>query len=117
MIKVTPQIALLVFGIILVISALVAVMMKNYKSFDSGGFHTFIVILGGLGVFLAMWMNIALWLLVIFLVFVTPLFTGIPLSKPLLVSIGLLFVFDSFRRFGTSMFGRGPVDQVGNWQR
>jgi len=51
MIKVTPQIALLVFGIILVISALVAVMMKNYKSFDSGGFHTFIVILGGLGVF------------------------------------------------------------------
>ena len=40
----------------------------------------------------------------LFLVFVTPLFTGIPLSKPLLVSIGLLFVFDSFRRFGTSMF-------------
>lgn len=38
------------------------------------------------------------------LVFITPLFTGIPLSKLLLIAIGMLFIFDSFRRFGTSVF-------------
>ena len=38
------------------------------------------------------------------LVFVTPYFTGIELSRPLLLLIGLLFIFDSLRRFGTSLF-------------
>jgi len=38
------------------------------------------------------------------LVFITPLFTGIPISKFLFVAIGFLFIFDSFRRFGTSLF-------------
>ena len=40
----------------------------------------------------------------IMLVFITPFFTGIPISQFLLVAIGLLFIFDSFRRFGTSIF-------------
>ena len=38
------------------------------------------------------------------LVFVTPFFTGIPISKLLLLLIGFLFIFDSLRRFGTSLF-------------
>ena len=38
------------------------------------------------------------------LVFVTPYFTKIALSKTLLILIGLLFIFDSLRRFGTSLF-------------
>jgi len=40
----------------------------------------------------------------VLLVFVTPFFTGIPISKLLLGLIGLLFIFDSLRRFGTSLF-------------
>lgn len=51
MIKVTPGLALGLFGIILLVSALVAWWMKSYSKFDSSGFHTFIVVLGGLGVF------------------------------------------------------------------
>ena len=38
------------------------------------------------------------------LVFLTPLFTGIPISQTLLGLVGLLFVFDSLRRFSTSLF-------------
>jgi len=40
----------------------------------------------------------------IILVFVTPLFTGFAISKLLLILIGFLFIFDSLRRFGTSLF-------------
>lgn len=40
----------------------------------------------------------------LFIVFATPLFTNIPISQALVISIGLLFVFDSFRRFGTALF-------------
>lgn len=43
--------ALGVFVIILVISAIVAWQMRNYKNYDQGSFHTFISILMGLGVF------------------------------------------------------------------
>lgn len=38
------------------------------------------------------------------LIFATPLFTGIPIPKLLLVLIGFLFIFDSMRRFGISLF-------------
>ncbi len=38
------------------------------------------------------------------ILFGVPIFTGIPISKTLIALIGVLFVFDSFRRFGTSMF-------------
>lgn len=51
MIKVTPALALILFVIILVVSAIIAYWMQNYNRFDGSGFHTFIVVLGGLGVF------------------------------------------------------------------
>ena len=38
------------------------------------------------------------------ILFGVPFFTGIPISKALILFIGLLFIFDSFRRFGTSLF-------------
>lgn len=40
----------------------------------------------------------------IVLVFATPAFTAIEISKILLLCVGFLFIFDSLRRFGTSLF-------------
>lgn len=48
---ITPLFALGVFVIILIISAIVAWQMRDYKNYDTGSFHTFISILMGLGVF------------------------------------------------------------------
>lgn len=47
---VSPNIALFVFGGILVLSAIAAWYFRNYSSFDRGRFHVFIVVLTGLGV-------------------------------------------------------------------
>lgn len=47
----STNIALLVFGVILIISAVIAWKMKSYEKYDKGAFHTFIAILAGLGVF------------------------------------------------------------------
>lgn len=51
MLLVTPNLALLVFIVILIIAAVVAWQMAVYSSYDSSRYHTFIAILGGLGVF------------------------------------------------------------------
>lgn len=51
MILVTPNLALAVFIVILIISAIVAWRMVEYGKYDTSKFHTFVAILGGLGVF------------------------------------------------------------------
>lgn len=51
MLLVTPNLALLVFIIILIIAAVVAWRMAAYGNYDASRYHTFIAILGGLGVF------------------------------------------------------------------
>lgn len=48
---VTPVVALVVFLIILCISAAISWRMNDYKHYDKSNFHTFIAILAGLGVF------------------------------------------------------------------
>lgn len=48
---VSENIALIIFAVILVISAVLAWYMKSYTAYEPGMFHTFIAILGGLGVF------------------------------------------------------------------
>jgi hypothetical protein len=48
---VTPNIALIFFAVIIVISATIAWWMGTYADYDKGSFHTFIAILAGLGVF------------------------------------------------------------------
>lgn len=48
---VSPNLALGLFGIILVIAAVIAWNMKQYHTYDISSFHTFIAILTGLGVF------------------------------------------------------------------
>jgi hypothetical protein len=48
---VSENIALIIFGVILVISAGLAWYMKSYAAYEPGMFHTFIAILSGLGVF------------------------------------------------------------------
>lgn len=48
---VTPNIALIFFAVIIVISAAIAWWMGTYADYDKGSFHTFIAILAGLGVF------------------------------------------------------------------
>jgi len=47
---------------------------------------------------------ILLFLSLAFLIYGTPLITGIPLSQTLIYAIAGLFVFDSLRRFGSSLF-------------
>lgn len=48
---ITPNFALVVFIIILVVSGVIAWYSDNYAEYDKGSFHTFIAILAGLGVF------------------------------------------------------------------
>jgi len=48
---VTPNFAIILFGIIIIISGVLAWRMKNYAEYDKGSFHTFIAVLAGLGVF------------------------------------------------------------------
>jgi len=48
---VTPNLALLLFAIILIIAAILAWVLGSYQNYDKGKFHTFISILAGLGVF------------------------------------------------------------------
>jgi hypothetical protein len=48
---VSPNLALGLFGIILVIAGLIAWYMQHYNTYDKSSFHTFIAILTGLGVF------------------------------------------------------------------
>ena len=48
---VTPNIAIAIFLFILIISGIIAWRNDNYGNYDVGKFHTFIAILGGLGVF------------------------------------------------------------------
>lgn len=48
---VSPNIALVVFGVILIVSAIVAFIYKNYENYNVTWFHTFIAVLTGLGVF------------------------------------------------------------------
>lgn len=52
MVLVSETLALLIFGAILVASAIVAFYTKNYDTYDKGNFHTFISVLAGLGVFI-----------------------------------------------------------------
>lgn len=52
MVLVTPGVALILFGTILVVSIGLAWWMGTFRSYDSSTFHTFIAILGGLGVFI-----------------------------------------------------------------
>lgn len=52
MVLVSETLALLIFGSILVASAIVAFHTKNYDTYDKGIFHTFISVLAGLGVFI-----------------------------------------------------------------
>lgn len=51
MVLVSANVALILFGIILILSALIAWYMKGYNNYDKCSFHTFIAILTGLGVF------------------------------------------------------------------
>jgi hypothetical protein len=51
MVLVTPNFALLVFGIILIAAAFVAWKSGAYINYDRGSFHVFIAVLTGLGVF------------------------------------------------------------------
>lgn len=51
MVLVNENIALVIFGVILLVSAAVAWYMGTYSYYDSGRFHTFIAVLAGLGVF------------------------------------------------------------------
>lgn len=48
---VTPNVALGIFVIIIIMAAVASFMMKDYTTYDKGSFHTFIAILAGLGVF------------------------------------------------------------------
>lgn len=48
---VSPNLALGLFGVILVIAGLIAWYMQHYHAYDKSSFHTFIAILTGLGVF------------------------------------------------------------------
>lgn len=48
---ISPNVAIAIFGLILVISGIMAWVMKTYKRYDTSSFHTFIAILAGLGVF------------------------------------------------------------------
>ncbi len=48
---VSPNLALILFGLILIISGCIAWFMKKYDNYDRSGFHSFISILTGLGVF------------------------------------------------------------------
>jgi hypothetical protein len=48
---VSPNLALGLFGIILIIAGLIAWYMQQYHTYDKSSFHTFIAILTGLGVF------------------------------------------------------------------
>lgn len=49
---ITPNFALILFAIILVVSGVLAWRMNSYAQYDKGSFHTFIAILAGLGVFI-----------------------------------------------------------------
>ena len=51
MVLVSPNIALGIFAVIIVISAIVSWYMRDYGNYDKGSFHTFVAILAGLGVF------------------------------------------------------------------
>ena len=51
MIVVNQNTALLLFAIIIIISIILAWYMKNFDAYDKSPFHSFIAILGGLGVF------------------------------------------------------------------
>lgn len=51
MVLVTPNVALLFFAAIIIISAVIAWWMGTYGDYDKGAFHTFIAVLAGLGVF------------------------------------------------------------------
>lgn len=51
MVLVSSNLALGLFGIILIISGVIAWFMGTYNDYDKGAFHTFIAILTGLGVF------------------------------------------------------------------
>lgn len=48
---VSENLALIIFGVILLISGIMAWWMGSYNTYDKGSFHTFIAILAGLGVF------------------------------------------------------------------
>ncbi len=48
---ISENIALLIFGVILILSVLVALFMGSYDNYDKGRFHIFIAVLAGLGVF------------------------------------------------------------------
>ena len=51
---ITGAFALLVFGIIVIISALLAYWYDEYHDYDKGSFHSFIVILGGLSILITL---------------------------------------------------------------
>src|SRR3990167_5881578 len=48
---VTPNVAIVMFIIILIAAGILAWAMGNYDKYDKGSFHTFISILIGLGIF------------------------------------------------------------------
>jgi hypothetical protein len=52
MLLITPALALIIFGIILVIAAIIGWWMNDYATYDKGSFHTFIAVFTGLGVFI-----------------------------------------------------------------
>jgi hypothetical protein len=47
---VSENIALIIFAIVIITSAIIAWWMGSYTDYDKGSFHTFIVVLAGLGV-------------------------------------------------------------------
>lgn len=51
MVLVTPNIALALFALIIIVSAVIAWRMGSYADYDKCSFHTFVAILAGLGVF------------------------------------------------------------------
>lgn len=62
MVFVSQNLALIIFAIIITVSALIAWWMGSYANYDKGNFHTFIAILAGLGVFITFlfYMNVIL---------------------------------------------------------
>lgn len=48
---ITENLAIVIFGIILIVAVIVAFYMKTYQRYDISMFHTFVAVLSGLGVF------------------------------------------------------------------
>lgn len=48
----SENIALIIFGVIIILSLIIAWYMGDYANYDKGSFHTFMAVLAGLGVFI-----------------------------------------------------------------